>query len=262
MSCLDRKSRVWITLRPSQIDATRYETYETHLKEYKKNMRLNGFSLPYLSHNMRNSSRVVKALDSLYTGGKEFKMIDDKTQDTKIVEGFKHKERLKHSVPTANLPSNTVSGNMPVIIPLMRRQCGSDVVTYAVSEYFHDPVEPVVILVIKKREFSRVVENCCEAYKGKRDTCVYYTRGDNFGVVDEENLKEFLKNPKGLLITDAEAFGGMQARNIIVIGDSSKAVRNYIMRAISFIVFIQEKSHFDNLINMNDNVQVDKHFLP
>ena len=72
-----------------------------------------------------------------------------------------------------------------------------------------------------------------------------------------ELLLKFIKD----FITDADAFAGMQARNVIVIGDTSRAVRNYVMRTISFVIFIQQKSLFDQLINKNINVEVDKKFL-
>ena len=45
--------------------------------------------------------------------------------------------------------------------------------------------------------------------------------------IDEEKdaLKEFLKKPRGVLITDAEAFNGMQARNTIFVGGRSTNLR-------------------------------------
>ena len=55
----------------------------------------------------------------------------------------------------------------------------------------------------------------------------------------------------------------MQARNIVVLGSSSKRVRNYIMRGISFVVFIQKINQLDKKEILNSNtVYVDKSHLP
>ena len=70
-----------------------------------------------------------------------------------------------------------------------------------------------------------------------------------------------LRNAKGVLLTEAEAFNGMQSRNIIVVGKNSKAVRNYILRGVSFVVFIQRIRFIERYIDHNSSVTVDKSFL-
>ena len=74
-------------------------------------------------------------------------------------------------------------------------------------------------------------------------------------------LREYLRNPRGILVTDAEAFNGMQARNVIVISDGKKLDRNFIMRANSFVVFIQKREFIYPFINVDKSIELDKTFL-
>ena len=64
-----------------------------------------------------------------------------------------------------------------------------------------------------------------------------------------EEVRNYLENPSGILLTEAEAFNGIQARNLIIIGGTSSSVRNYLMRGISFIVFIQKEKHFSKFLS-------------
>ena len=77
-----------------------------------------------------------------------------------------------------------------------------------------------------------------------------------------ELLKKYLHNPSGILLTGAETFNGMQARNVVVVAGSSKKVRNYILRAISLVVFIQKVQLIEPSIYNDSSVHVDKNFLP
>ena len=65
-----------------------------------------------------------------------------------------------------------------------------------------------------------------------------------------------------MLLTDAEAFNGMQARNVVIISDGSRMDRNYIMRANSFVVFIQKRQEVNTKIASKPNILLDKTFLP
>ena len=57
-------------------------------------------------------------------------------------------------------------------------------------------------------------------------------------------MEEFLKNPKGFLITDITSFNGAQARNIIVYTDeiAGKFLRNMVLRSLSFLILICEET--------------------
>ena len=56
-------------------------------------------------------------------------------------------------------------------------------------------------------------------------TTYHFLRPDTYQNNELENLKEFLQKPSGVLVTDAEAFNGMQARNVVIVGSSSPNVR-------------------------------------
>ena len=59
----------------------------------------------------------------------------------------------------------------------------------------------------------------------KKITTYHFLRPDTNHINELDNLKEFLQKPSGVLITDAEAFNGMQARNIVIVGSRSPNVR-------------------------------------
>ena len=132
--------------------------------------------------------------------------------------------------------------------------------TSAVEKYF-EPSEPVVVLVTKESDVLEVIEEC-KMFTGKRKVTAYCARENSFSDDDVENLQDFLRNPEGILITDSECFLGMQARNIIVVGDESKFVRNYVMRAISQIIFIQDEGLIDSLtINKKSSILGDNRLI-
>ena len=262
---LDSKSTIWLVMRPVQIDL--YDRYIEGLNAYKTTMKENGFIIPDLYHNMRNSSNVIKTCDSLYhQGGVPKKQFDYKTKKYKIhsnsVNGKEQltKERVKLSVTKALLPDNTVAGDIPVIIPIPYRAklCVSDTIPYIIETYFKDPAEPVVILVERTREVRKVV-NYCEKYKVRRKVFLYTTKEKD--LPKKALLKDFLRSPKGILITDADTFGGMQARNIIVLAHDSIVVRNFILRCTSFLIFVQNDKELIKEIVRNSDIKIDKHFL-
>ena len=174
-------------------------------------------------------------------------------------------DRMVMSVPKASLPKNTVPGNFPIIVPI-KFQIIKDidsVIAELIEKYFQDPSEPVVVLVIANKRMRKLKKFASEEDMTlwKRKVTYYFPNSEKFSADDIVNLKEFLTHPEGVLITDAEAFGGMQARNIVVVGDSSKAVRNYILRAISQVIIIRNYNQMDKYIDANPNVIVDKQFL-
>ena len=117
-----------------------------------------------------------------------------------------------------------------------------DAINYAVEKYFDDPIEPLVILLAEPKSIPKVEDNI---KKLQRKVLSYQFCGEEPTSNDKrEEVRNYLENPSGILLTEAEAFNGMQARNLIIIGGTSSTVRNYLMRGISFIVFIQKEKHF------------------
>ena len=77
-------------------------------------------------------------------------------------------------------------------------------------------------------------------------------------------LEDYIKSPSGVLVTDAETFYGVQARNIVIITSGTVVQRNYIMRSNSFVVCIElinTTSEYYNTISKEKDIFLDKTFL-
>ena len=158
----------------------------------------------------------------------------------------------KYSKPTvrpAVLPPNPVPGNTPILVPYpdSDKHCDihkpANIIPVIISKMFDK--EPVVIISYNKDTLNDIVERC----KAQAQVTVY--TGDNNTQIAE--LKEFLKKPAGILVTDRQAFGGMQARNIVVVssgyGDYIYGYndRNMMLRATTQLVLVQtyKKDYID-----------------
>ena len=88
--------------------------------------------------------------------------------------------------------------------------------------YFEND-EPVVVLVAEPKNIEKVVE----ILNSKRRVIKSYPflRATSFNKAQIEDLRMFLREPNGILVTDAEAFNGMQARNIVLLCGTSQIVR-------------------------------------
>lgn len=160
-------------------------------------------------------------------------------------------EKVKLTVRKANLPSNTVPGKRTIVLPVSNTGRPIDSTNYAVLKYFGDANEPLVILLAEQKFIPTVHTNL---NKLKRKVITYQLCGtEPSSEESREGVKNYLKNPSGILLTEAEAFNGMQARNILIIGGSSANVRNFIMRGISFVVFIQKEKHINTFINQEQS---------
>ena len=85
--------------------------------------------------------------------------------------------------------------------------------------------EPVVLLMAESK-FVTEAEKILKRETNLDKVITYHFLNPNENKNEEKDaLKEFLKKPYGALITDAEAFNGMQARNIIFVGGRSPNVR-------------------------------------
>ena len=117
-----------------------------------------------------------------------------------------------------------------------------------IKKYF-EPKEPVIVLVVNNLVIHDIVSMALEIFKGKKMVTQFPENSDN-------SLKQFLKKPEGLLIIKAEDFIGMQGRNIVLVGDCScRGMRNYVMRAVSQLITIQDDIC---LIDQASSIIVDK----
>ena len=155
-------------------------------------------------------------------------------------------EKVKVTSSKASLPPNTVAGKRTVVIPVSNSGSPIVAVNHAIQKYFEDSIEPLVILLAEPKFIPKVEDNI---KKLKRKCLVYQFCGEEPTSNDKrEEVRNYLQNPSGILVTEAEAFNGMQARNLIIIGGSSTSVRNYLMRGISFIVVIQKEKHLNTFL--------------
>ena len=174
---------VWIALRPNEVEpGKRYERYETEALAYKEQMLKNGFHIPVLTHNMRNSSNVISGLESLQTSGRQFKALDFK--GNVVATQRKVKDKMMLTVPKAPLPPNTVPGNLPIIVPTTFENYFSvtDLLTKVIEKHFVDPSEQVVVLIINFKRMKEVLKGVLEGkmMMEKRNLTTYCPRSDSF----------------------------------------------------------------------------------
>ena len=108
----------------------------------------------------------------------------------------------------------------------------------AILKYFPNIEEPVVII----NEFF-----------GSANTHTVYQRLKShfsssrkiFSIFDADNndLRAYIENQEGILITDIECFHGAQARNVIIMTENVNSVRlrNIILRTMSFAIIIHNR---------------------
>ncbi len=109
------------------------------------------------------------------------------------------------------------------------------------EKYFSsDPQESIVILL--DRGFDDLVFKYIHKYLsiGRNIVCLH--KNSNQNELEIEDARNFLQDPKGILVTDIETFGGAQARNTIIFlswkGHYNAYLRNIILRTMSFCVVI------------------------
>ena len=260
------KRCLWLTLRLCEVRSRDHENIIKNIDFYKTFFMDCGFYIPVLTTNMRNSSNIVSTYDSIYGFGK-------KDENNKRTSSARIKDHVKMVVDRASLPRNTVQGMKSIIVPVegsSRRfhQEPFGALGYVIKTYFENENEPIVVLITEHKYFgtsnekyARIINKASEDCN--RDFLIYPFR--NKEKVSEKRmteLREYLRNPRGVLVTDAEAFNGMQARNVVVISDGKKLDRNFIMRANTFVVFIQKREFIYPFINVDKSIDLDKTFLP
>ena len=139
--------------------------------------------------------------------------------------------------------------------------------SYVFNTYFKKSTEPVVVLLTGSKFFETQNEKFIErinitSNESRRTFLVYPFKSPSKVTKNEiDAIEKYIASPTGVLLTDSEAFNGMQARNVVVISDGNRMDRNFIMRANSFVVFIQKREHVDINIASKQNIYLDKSFL-
>ena len=264
---------LWLTIRLCDVRNTHFKDLNENKSYYENFLRDCEFVIPFLKNNMRNPSYILSSFDSIYG------------YNQKNEEKMKHHSPFSHSmigerpkdatmmVDKALLPPNTVQGFQTVVVLFQAKPSTGfkdplDTLSYVLNEYFTDPEEPVVVLVTETKffasQYAKVINRIEKIEKKCNRKFLVYPFKSTTKVIPEviSNLEEFIESPRGVLLTDAEAFNGMQARNVVVISDGKRLDRNYIMRANSFVVFILKTNDVDfSIINRSDII-LDRKFLP
>ena len=259
---------LWITFRLCDVHENFYEKCMKTIQYYSDSLQKIGFSVPELKHNMRNSNNVFTTFKSVYGQGRErLTVSQSKSKQNRNMyareltkTGEIKKETSKQTSLKVCLPNNTVDGSRSVIIPVPNRDRPVDTVSHIMSTYFKTKEEPIVILLTEIKfleDVSIILSN-----EGHKVVMYDPSREEPVSSENIKDVKNYLQNPSGVLLTAAEAFNGMQARNVVVVAGRSKEVRNYILRGISFVIFVQKMRFIDKYIYHDSSVHVDKSFLP
>ena len=123
----------------------------------------------------------------------------------------------------------------------------------AVLKYFQDPSESVLVLT-NDFNSTQLTQNLYKTLKTYFSTvrnvvCIPRKLDNNDYEKQSREVKEYLENPEGILVTDIVDFNGAQANNIIIVindyESSDYNIRNLIMRTMSFVIII----HYRDLKN-------------
>ena len=272
LNCIKERSKakryLWLTLRLCDVKNVFFEELSENKKHYETFLRNCGFEVPILTHNMRNSSFIVDTFETIYGYGQRNQDYKEEKK-TRYERGMGPKD-AKMMVDKATLPSNTVQGMRTVVVPVQGNSRADykdpfDALSHVLNRYFINPNEPVVVLISESKYFATQNDKFIErinkaASESKRPFLVYPFKSPM--KVSSIEIEKFIQSPTGVLLTDAEAFNGMQARNVVVISDGKRLDRNYIMRANAFVVFIQKRQEVDINITTKQNIYLDKTFLP
>ena len=261
---------LWLTIRLCDVRNAHFEELNGNKEYYEKSLRNSGFEVPILKHNMRNSSFIVDTFETIYGYGHQNQDYKE-DKKTRYERGMGPKD-AKMMVDKATLPPNTVQGIRTVFVPVQGNSPSDykdpfDALSHVLNKYFRNPNEPVVVLIAESKYFAsqndKIERIDKAATESNRTFLVYpFKSPSNISSIEIEKLEKYIESPSGVLLTDAEAFNGMQARNVVIISDGKRLDRNYIMRANSFVVFIQKCQEVDTNISSKQNIYLDKTFLP
>ena len=149
----------------------------------------------------------------------------------------------------------------------------------AILKYFPQIHEPVLVLVATTFNFNETHHfyQLLKTYFSTDRNILYFEPESNFalntasGQSDYEKhvreVKEYLKKPEGILVTNITTFGGAQARNIIIIADDTRKVRseylrNMIMRTMSFVIIIYAEDIEESVPGLVRDIDLHEYIYP
>ena len=120
-----------------------------------------------------------------------------------------------------------------------------------IQKYFKNkPDETLVVLIDNSKamkECSGFTMKSFQKHFTVDRKVVYFHKNLDNNEQQSNEVKEFLKNPEGIFVTDLDSFGGAQARNTIIFLDNDSMFhiffsRNLILRTMSFAILINSKT--------------------
>ena len=179
-----------------------------------------GFGFPSLTLNMRNPVNIQTSYEKIYGYGEtEERKNDSKRKEYDIYKGATSKGTL--------IPS-TVRGKVTIVIPTLKAKLTTVELLGSVLLKYFDKEEPVVVLIGQKSQKVDVISkaaDCIREHDHFQNVVTYKFIGEHYNPDQDKCLERFLCEPTGVFVTDAEAFHGMQARNIVLVGSTSSNVR-------------------------------------
>ena len=142
-----------------------------------------------------------------------------------------------HSNKNFLFPQKNIAGPTNFYYQNVQQLDNATLAIAAIQKYHAENIhEPVVILLENSDQVEQLYCNLKENLGNRKVLRVPLTETlDN-----EEEIRNFIIKPEGILITYSHAFNGAEARNIIIFQEShtNEVLRNLVLRAVSFAIII------------------------
>ncbi len=175
-----------------------------------------------LQYNMRNSVNIVNS--------------------SLMLQSDSNEKTMKSSIP-----EKTIAGPCNYFFDNIKHQLENDILAIAVIKkyFYNNKEEPVVILLdgeIETRDMEKIYEKIKISFTDRMVVMLPDTENTVTITYDTylEEVEKFLERPVGIMITKCTSFNGAQARNTIILREStdSPTTRNSVLRTLSFSIVI------------------------
>ena len=213
-----------VTMKYDVYNRNKNDDWIKQMKERYNAMKIS------LNNNMRNSKTIVNVSTCF----------DQKTFENLIK-------------PSAKLNKN-LTGPACYYYHNIHKLDQSNLAKAAIMKYFPCITESVLVLTdnIRDGKTQSIYDKLKKYFLSDRKTVYLPFRKNHLHYSRHiRKVKEYLKHPEGIFITDSHSFNGAQARNIIIIANNNRktynmpytSIRNMIMRTMSFAVII----HYEDM---------------
>ena len=220
------------------------DDWTEQVNSMKKRLKEEGpWHLARLKNNLRNSHQVVKAVQGINVPGRP----------------------LMQTIEDGSIEGSTINSSQPTWIPMDikdKEKHLSAAINFAVTKIttlMENPERRCIAILVDEADTIKlkdIYDPIVELVKDGEKICLY-DLDSSIEKDDVFRLEEFLGNPRGFLITNAEAFNGMESENIIYLHDEQSGYFNYrsdLLRAISHLFVI-------TLLTSNSKFRLDNTLL-